>query len=246
MEQIGTALGIDFTSEARPDLAAPSSEDADRFEVALTALSTWEKAAFAQPGSDLPGYSTELDEYMSWAESNLSELQEMLIEREPPIWELDILLTSTTGISPPLPRLRLHRLLSLRAQRTLETGEREAADRSLEAAWRLRNAGAQQPDLISQIINAAQARRELFVLRSFCTPGERWLARLLESDTEATILTALQFEGWATLHYLQNADYEKEHPVSRMSVPFSLGGLGEATQHAVERLRVQDPRILRR
>ncbi|MCP3964493.1 MAG: hypothetical protein GY719_42235 [bacterium] len=244
LEDLGTSLGIDFTAQHRPLPAAPAPEDAARFEAVEGTLKEWSGEAYAATSGPLPDLPAGLESYLTWAETGLGDVEELLLRAEPPAWELDVSLRFEMPLPNYLGQMHLHRLLSVRALQLLREGSFEAADRSLEAAWRLRQATERDPLLIGQLVALAQAKAEHLVLRRHCAADERWHRRLEETERASRMLLAIQIDAWAVSDgWRRGLGMTEEGPyVPAVIQRYGAVDYAEAMQHGIERLRTQDPR----
>ncbi len=244
LEDIATSLGIRLPAQHRslPEAAAP--EDDERFQAMWEALKEWTHAAYAATDGSLPDLPAEVESYLAWAETGLGSLEELMLEAKPPTWGWDVSLRVDMPLPPLLAQLQLHRLLSIRSLQLLREGSLEAADRSLEAAWRLRQATGRDPTLLGQLTAFAQAKHEQLVLRRLCAPEQRWLPRLQETELVPRTLLALQLDAWAISGSVrQGLGLVSEGSTLPVGVfRFSVVAYAEAMQYGIEQLRVQDPR----
>ncbi len=237
---LGTSLGIRLPARYRslPEDAAP--EDDERFQAMWETLREWTQQAYAATDGSLPDLPGDVKSYLAWAETDLDTLEEVMLGAEPPTWEWDVSLTTEVQQSPSLVQLRLHRLLSIRSLQLLLEGSPEAADRSLEAAWRLRQATGRDPLLLDQLTAFAQAKIEQVVLRRLCAPEERWLARSQETELIPRTLLAIQLEAWTISRIVRQGIEVSIVPAEVFR--FSVVAYAEAMQHGIEQIRGQDPR----
>ncbi len=139
----------------------------------------------------------------------------------------------------------MHRLLLLSALAARRQGDHASAERFLEAPWRLGEAAADHPATIVQAIRFLALRNALATLRHLCTAETYWDDRLEALAPRSDFLRTLQFEGW-TLHHSLRIGIPIEDSETGVEQRYSLHpllwvDLGETLQHAVERLRGQDP-----
>ncbi len=150
---------------------------------------------------------------------SLSTVQRFILENPLPTWELQVakLIRDPQQNTSFFPIAKLQRLLL--AQGLLQYDEApEAAAENFEAAWRLTDAIAARPDLLSQMLAGILQQQQVILLRHVELPGEQWQARLARNQQQA-ILQALTFDHWAeyqTLQYQQG----QARSVAKSSFPW--------------------------
>jgi pimeloyl-ACP methyl ester carboxylesterase len=95
-----------------------------------------------------------------------------------------------------LGQMQLQRVLAVRALLALRVGDAEAANRTLEASWRLNEGLAARPELISQLIYLAVGKYQVAVLRRLDPPAAGWSDRLRGGRALQAYLVVLQNEFW--------------------------------------------------
>lgn len=243
LERLAHRLGIDISTPHHP-VPDPDPEKADRWQAAREPMRRRMHAVASSTGAALPPPEPELAAFLDEHPELLAATRDLLLEADPPLWELDVELAADTQIPNLIMQLDVHRLLLVAALEADRSGDGSQADRFLEAAWRLGEAAADHPAAIVQAIRLLQVRNALAVLRRSCGPAAHWDERLGGLTPRADVIRALQFEAWSfhqTFRPAIPADHGTAPEPGRPPHPLFWVDLGETLQHSVERLRRQDP-----
>jgi hypothetical protein len=112
-------------------------------------------------------------------------------------WELD----AARGSDAPVPNwlgvTRLQRILAAQALLDIRNRNPDDALTVVDGMWRICEALAARPELISQLLVLAQARFAEGVLRKIPVPAYGWSDRLREQGLYHALLTSLQNDPWA-------------------------------------------------
>ncbi|MCC6128565.1 MAG: hypothetical protein IT186_01445 [Acidobacteria bacterium] len=120
--------------------------------------------------------------------------REFLLGTGPLLWEFDHEKGEARPFVDLLGLLTWTRLLGLDALESARRGDYQRAAGSLEAAWRLRDAMAERPQMISAAIALAVEQEIESVLRLLDAPPAVWVERLRACDHEARVARALRGE----------------------------------------------------
>ena len=134
---------------------------------------------------------------------DLTAVQRFILDNPLPTWELQVatLIRNPKQTTSFFPLANLQRLLLSQGIHLHQTNP-DAAAKSFEAAWRLTDAIAARPDLLSQMLAGILQQQQATLLRHIDLPGEQWQKRL-ERDQQQAILQALTFDQWAEYQTLQ-------------------------------------------
>ncbi len=245
VEALGAELGLDFSTKYL-DAPMPRAEAAERWQEAKELAQEHLRAVVSSVASEAPVPDLLLSEFLEHGKGALARARNRLLAGEPPSWGVDL----EAGIGGLLPnyvaQMDFHRLLLIASLEAGRQGEERAAEDFLEAAWRLRRGAADNPLVIAQFVRYWQMGGELSVLRRLCPADARWSARLAAPDLRSEALRSVQLEAWMVQHSARAGLLMADEAVAEEDRNPGLQRLlvlhhGEALQHAVERLRVQDP-----
>jgi len=141
--------------------------------------------------------------YLSTQQTQLLSAQQFILESPLPVWELQV--ATLTGASQQtttfFPVAGLQRLLLAQGISVYDDEPQSAAE-SFEAAWRLTEAIAARPDLLSQMLSGILQQQQATLLRYIALPREQWQARLSQ-DQQQSMLQAITFDQWNEYQTLQ-------------------------------------------
>lgn len=151
-------------------------------------------------------------------QQSLGDVQAFILANPLPVWELEVekIVQSQPQSTSFFPIADLQRLLMARglAQYNPQGDPTaEATTQSFEAAWRLTEAVAARPDLLSQIAAGILQQQQLTLLRHLDLPSPQWEVRLAQ-DYQRANLAALAFDSWIEYRTLQAAIAPKNQSVS--------------------------------
>jgi hypothetical protein len=148
----------------------------------------------------------------------LTEVRDPLLADEAPRWDLHLERTIELLVPDLVGHLRLHRLLLAEAGVEARRGRQQEASSWLHASWRLRDALADDPLLIQQLISLAELRDELALLRALEDVPPDTAARLRRLHPRPGVERALRMEAWIYVHSLRTGQLE-----SRIKKPPGFG-----------------------
>lgn len=183
-----------------------SQNDGDpeiRFQEIATGLNQYfrEQRHQTSQAKGLPPLPPQVSTYLQQQE--LTEIQRFILEHPLPTWELQVerLIRDPQQMVNFLPVANLQRILLARGI-WLEKDSPAKAAESFDAAWRLTEAIAARPDLLSQMLAGILQQQQVTLLRHIEQPSVQWHPRL-ERDQQQAILQALTFDHWAEYQTLQ-------------------------------------------
>ncbi len=158
--------------------------------------------AFEKPkGGAQPTLPPDVIAFLVHANERLDGIVAHVVDGGPLVWEQDV----RKGNGAPLPSLLGHRqlasLLLGRAWMSARAGRGAAADRALEASWRISASLLDRPDLIPLMVGASVSRMQHGVLRELPGVGSAWRQRMSERPFAARVPIALQTEASSWLLY---------------------------------------------
>lgn len=141
-------------------------------------------AAHAQPNPFVRHFqSADVDEFAAWVSAN------------PPV--LEYAFRSPDDAIPNLfPMLRLQKTLLAAAIARSAAGDRDGAERLLEASWRMNEPLLHSPTLIGQLVGTAAFRYQLGALRKAETDPAKWLPRIRSVDLVTSIGRTTDLQAW--------------------------------------------------
>jgi hypothetical protein len=204
LEKLAAALGIDLVPTigfpAAPkddkDRPRPAAEAAVASQAMSVGLNEYTDRELKSSGDRIGPPSEALDRYMTEHAADLAAIESLLLRETEVRWETD----PKAGQNGPRPNylglMRLQRLLIARSLNEARREDLESAERLLEASWRLNDALATRPELISQIIVLLPATLQAGALRKIDSPAYGWSQRLRSGTLFAGYLAAFQNEFW--------------------------------------------------
>jgi len=196
----------------------------------------------------------EVGDFLSKNSGEIDAVEARILGPDPITWAIDI----RKGADAPYPSLPGHRyLVSVLLARALEAargGEGPAAERALEASWKLHSTLRERPELMSQLVSIAMTDLHNGVLRRVPTEPAEWAERLSRHDWRRAVLRsyqaeALQFtitarEGWTPASGGREASKPAEWAwrlVSRLFLELSLANYSEQMNRMAVEVGLQDP-----
>ena len=242
IEALAAEIGIDFSTVDRAD-PAPELGAAEGWELANEPVRRHLAAVVSSADAAIPASPPEVTELLASRQVPLSRVRDLLLTGEPPRWELDLELAFHAPLPDYLAQLRLHRLLLVAALEAERGGDPGAAGALLEAAWRLGQGAAADPKLLGRLVRYSELGGELAVARRLCAPGADWPARLAAVELRSGALVSLQLDGWMIHHAIRTGRMVEVEELANFEwfQRLLFFPYGESMQHAVERLRRQDP-----
>jgi hypothetical protein len=205
LERLAAGIGIDLAPQPRrdpekPDEPVPPPKDGrarpepgTEFKLPVQEFLQRElSVADERIGRAAPVVEKFLEEHGD----DVAAIESVLLAHEEPRWEIDVALRGDAPIPNLLGHIRLQRLLLARALVLARQGDKDGAEQTMEASWRLHGAVLSRPDLISQLIAVAVARFQSGVLRKIDSPFYDWPDRLRAGGVLEGVLVALQNENW--------------------------------------------------
>ncbi|MEO8430119.1 MAG: hypothetical protein ABI592_01330 [Acidobacteriota bacterium] len=157
---------------------------------------TYLSAEIASPREHIGDPSPDVLRYFDNHSAVLDEIRAVLLGEADISWEVDV----SQGVRGPAPNLlgiiRMERLLLARALLEARGGRADEALRTVEASWRLNEALASRPELISQLVAVSGARLLAGVLRKIDAPAFGWAERLRSGSILAGTVAAFENEVW--------------------------------------------------
>ena len=219
-DQLAADLG--FMPNSANGLLRVDTEAEQAYREIEGTLDTFLRSQLASPSPASTSVPPQLTRYLKEYEASLAAVQTHLLERETPLWEIDF--EQMAEASYPLPGfvnvLGVQKLLLLSAIDHQQHRRTEQMEQALEVSWRLNQAIATRPDLVSQLLVSLTAEKQAGILRHIdAMPPEfyeTWQSRLgTQSQHSMTAITrGLQFDAWLQYKVLQNS-------LSRMTGGFS-------------------------
>lgn len=204
LEKLAATLGIDLvpapwgvpSAKEDKDRPRPAAEAVAASQAMSVGLNEYTDRELKSSGNRIGPPPEVLDRYMTEHAAELTEIESLLLRETEVRWETDL----KAGQDGPRPNylglMRLQRLLIARSLNAARREDFESAEKLLEASWRLNDALASRPELISQIIVLAAAKLQAGALRKIDTPAYGWSQRLRGGTLFGGYLAAFQNEFW--------------------------------------------------
>jgi hypothetical protein len=200
----------------------------------------------------------ELEAFLAVEARRLEAIETHILGGGPLLWAQDV----HKGMAAPIPHLLGHRqlqnVLLTRVLWLAGQGQRDAAERSLEASWVLNASFTERPDLLSRLIAVAVSGMQTGVLRTLKQPAPAWRPRMQRRAFAEGIRVPFQLEAWNWTRYTKgqwgvfDVSYMEDGvtPPSTLTgtigralttpyVRLSCAGMSEALLSATETFRAQ-------
>lgn len=196
------ATGLGFLTNGGNDPALEiNREAAAAFQSIGPSLLAFLHAQTTKPAGPLDALPPDLSHYLDTYGDTIGQLQGHLLSAESPLWEMDMLNFHLDSLLPGFVNvLNVQKLLLLTAINAQQQGRTADSIASLEASWRLNQAIAQRPDLVSQTLAAIVSAQQAGLLRHFEDVPTYWQTRLSEQNQQRSVMDGVTFEMW--LQYL--------------------------------------------
>ncbi|WP_121969473.1 hypothetical protein [Leptolyngbya sp. BC1307] len=139
-----------------------------------------------------------LSTYLNAHREAIAAAQSQILESEAPRWEMDF--ERMSELNYPFPGFvnvfNLQKLLLLAAIDHSHQGRQDEMLTALEASWRLNQAIAQRPDLVSQMLVSVVSEQQAGVLRHLENVPAIWQTRLTQQSQRPSVIAGLQFDAW--------------------------------------------------
>jgi len=147
--------------------------------------------------------------FLSEQAQSVASLRKQLLEGAVPVWES----RRTDLYEAPIPRLltllSFQKILAAEALVELQRGSDATAAEDLEASWRLHQALAARPEMISALVDMALLRIQAGLLRKQGSASPVWRERLGTVDPRAQLLTAYKVEACGILEVGRSANWTR-------------------------------------
>ncbi len=244
IDRIGGKLGFSPNARYLEPIAISQTAQADFREIDadLTLFLQRQTGLISGPLDPLPA---NLTAYLDTYSGLINEAKQQVLQGDLPQWEM----TLETMFDPNYPspgffNIRyLQKLILLSAIANLEQGQTAPMWSAMEASWRLNQAIAQRPDLVSQLLSSIILSQQASLLRHFEDVPVHWQTRLASQSPLQAILTGLQFENW--LNYKISQSAWSPHSNARWfsaqsSFKLKIIKAAETTQIALDELSAAD------
>lgn len=209
LEELAASLGLALAPPGAAGRPRPSEEAAAAYDSRRPAVTEYVNG-HRRPEPALRPPPPEVASLLEESEPVLSQIVDLLVGSEPPVWELDL----TAGVELELPNLldhlSLNRLLVAGAHEAAARGDRDRALRWLDASWRLRESAAENPLLIPQLIALIELDDALALLRALPDPPPGWRQRLAPMALRDGVEVALRLESWMIVQSLRSGRLAEE------------------------------------
>ncbi|MEL6604048.1 MAG: hypothetical protein AAFP20_12560 [Cyanobacteria bacterium J06614_10] len=186
--------GNDPTLKINPDAAVA-------FQTITPSLLTFLHAQTTKTAGPLDAPPPDLASYLDTYDDTIKKIQAHMLSAELPLWEMDMLHMPIDSLLPGFVNVfHVQKLLLLSVIDTHQQGRTADSIETLEASWRLNQAIAQRPDLVSQTLAAIVSAQQAGIIRHLQAVPTHWQRRLSEQNQQRSVIDGVTFEMW--LQYL--------------------------------------------
>lgn len=205
-DQIAADLG--FIPNDPGSLILRVRREAERaYQTIEETLSEFLQQQAAKVSGPLDPLPPALSAYLNAHKDAIAAAQSQILESEAPRWEMDF--ERMSELNYPFPGFvnvfNLQKLLLLSAIDHDHKGRPDEALKTLEASWRLNQAIAQRPDLVSQMLASVVSEQQAGILRHLENVPTVWQTRLTEQSQHPSVIAGLQFDAWLQYQISQNS-----------------------------------------
>ncbi len=196
-DQMAADLG--FIPNDPSSLTVRVRAEAERaYQTVEASLNEFLQGQAAKVSGPLDPVPSALRAYLNAYREAIAAAQSQILENTAPRWEMDF--ERMSELNHPLPGLvnvfNLQKLLLLSAIDHSQKGQPDKMLSALEASWRLNQAIAQRPDLVSQMLASVVSEQQAGILRHLENIPAIWQTRLTQQLQHPSVLAGLQFDIW--------------------------------------------------
>jgi hypothetical protein len=196
VEQLTLPLGIRIAPRSYLQRAEPTEEQLQAHQQIKQALWAYVDEELQRPSLSVQPPPAEVREYLQAHRAEIDALRNHLLEGPAPRWELHLERLWDGPLTNIVGHASLQRLLVGDSLAKLHDGDRPEAIRTLEAGWRLNQAIAGDPMVMTRLASIAVTRFHSGALRKAAPLPDAWRDRLRSRDHRAALRAALQVQGW--------------------------------------------------
>ena len=135
-------------------------------------------------------------DFLSGHRAEIEAIETHVLGSDTISWACDIQKGADSPTAPLLGHRHLVSVLLVHALETARAGNDQAAQRALEASWKLNLVLRERPELIAQLVAIGVAGSHNAVLRRIPGTLPEWQGRLSSQDWRRSMLRSLQAEVW--------------------------------------------------
>lgn len=185
-------LGIDLAPRSRSEGMGGTGGP---MAFVRTQLDGWVTDELLRPTPATEPMPSESGEYLAAHAADLAAARTLLLSDEPIVWAVDVR-DPTAPLPSLLGHMQLHRVFLASALDRARVGD-VGAWNDLRAAWRLARILAVRPDISSQTVSLAVARRVNAAARKLPLPPPAWFEELRTFDSRRAMMSAYQAAAWS-------------------------------------------------
>ncbi len=182
LEAVAAELGITLASAAGPERPVPTREAAAAFAAVAGELSELERF---RPVDDLDTAVPGLRQWRADRRTQIAEAIGVMQDGDPPVWDSDLERSPEGPAIDLAGHLQLQRVLIAEAWMAFQDGDPDAANRALEASWRLNGILLDCPQLDIHVAAMSVLELQTAVLRRIPGLDRHWQDRLRSLDPPA-------------------------------------------------------------
>ncbi|HMF10516.1 MAG TPA: hypothetical protein VKJ00_15360, partial [Thermoanaerobaculia bacterium] len=220
--QLAKRLGLDLAAKtpgAQTSMAASSAKlPKNEFAEGRHSVSEFLMAELRKSDADVAPAPPQAAAFLATHADDLRTIENELLADDPPRWDFDADTPSYVR-QQPIPDtsalIALQRVLLGKSLAEYANGDQSAAERSLEASWKLNQELRCMPDSLCQILARGAASWQLGVIRKISVDASVWRARLSEHDYKGSQLDTELFHSWPSAKKFRAfEDLERESETS--------------------------------
>ena len=244
LEELVKPLGLDLTPKDREVIIhEPVSRDSESWK----AVSEYLTAQLQKPEATIDPPPQEVGRFLNAHIGGLSAIEETLLNSPSPAWSFDPTSLPNRQVIPSV-RVFLRLQRALLAEALVQAGtDNAAAERTLEASWKLNNWLRETPDLVCQLIALAIARTQVGALRKVEVDDSVWRSRLAEHDFKRSVFDTQLLDLWPRpdrSRQLEEIEYRSERSaLKRLKSRFEEPYGNIVWSEALEKMRLAYLRI---
>lgn len=206
IDRLGAQLGLSPNADYANPVIINGSAARD-FAAIETAINEFLHSQTSKVSGPLDPLPTELESYIRTYQPTIDEIENALLIRETPRWEMDSARMTQPDYPPPgFFNIRsLQKLLLLSAMQAHQQGQTQKVFSILEASWQLNKTITDRSDLSSQVLVAVISAQRASILRHLNHTPTQWQSRLRSQSQIQPIMKGIVFETWLRYRISQNA-----------------------------------------
>lgn len=200
LDRLATDLGFLTNGGSDPTLEI-NQDAAVAFKAITPSLLTFLHAQTTKTAGPLEAPPPDLASYLDTYGDKIEKIKTHVLNTEAPRWEMDMLHMNIDSLLPGFVNVfHVQKLFLLSLIDAHQQGQTADSIATLEASWRLNQAIAQRPDLVSQTLAAIVSAQQAGLIRHLQDVPTHWQTRLSKQNQQRSVMDGVTFEMW--LQYL--------------------------------------------